>query len=264
MTYQQSFTPVTDTHGGTGYAVGYVKFEPNNQLVNELTALAQVYEQYNVARCEVFATLGKGFSADNKFKLKLYSRVDPDDVIQSGTHLNYYFSVLTGQNTTLHTFNERGRVKLADFRPKFFSYGEDQANTPILPSQLQWYPLDPSHFINQKFTGLMVAANMPDESISPGSLGMTIDVSLTFKFRGRVIADTAFKTISSFSSINRVASSDDTNSADVKALKTNVMPGDTGKTSQQNESRENDNEEGHGEQELETTDDSESRAFSVT
>jgi hypothetical protein len=261
MTYQQTFNPVTDTHGGTGYAVGYVKFEPNTQLVNELTALAQVYEQYNVSRCEVFATLGKGFDANNKFKLKIYSRVDPDDVIQYGTHLDYYFSVLTGQNTTLHTFNERGRVKLADFRPKFFSYGDDQANTPILPSQLQWYPLDPSHFINQKFTGLMVAGNMPDESISPGSLGMTIDVSLTFKFRGRVIADTAFKTLSTFTSINRADPSDDTISADVKALKTNVMPGETGKTSKQNDRE--DEDPGHGDQELETTVNSDNATFPI-
>lgn len=192
MTYQQTFEPAVATNGGIAYGVGYIKFTPNTQLTDELKALSKVYEQYNVSRMEVYATLGKGYDADNKFKARLYARVDPDDVIQGSSYLRYYFSVLSGQNTTLHTFNQRGRVKIADFRPKFFAYSNDQADTTILPSRLQWYPLDDSHYINQKFTGLMVAGAMPDEGLQPDSLNMVLDVSLTFKFRGRVIADKAY------------------------------------------------------------------------
>jgi hypothetical protein len=140
---------------------------------------------------EVFATLGKGFSADNKFKLEMFSRVDTGSAPTSATIANYN-SILSGQNTTLHTFNERGRVKVADVRPQFLGYGTPTSYQFMLPNSLQWFELNPFYFPQQIFRGVSIATGLPDETITPASLGIQLTVSITFKFRGRVISPKAF------------------------------------------------------------------------
>jgi len=185
--------PAKDTNGGTAYNMVPLWFDPNTELTDELKALAQVYEQYCVHRMEVYATLGKGFDAGNKFKLELFSRVDTGSAPATPS-LAAYFSVLSGQNTTLHTFNERGRVKIADVRPQFLGYGTPTAYQMMLPNTLQWFELNPAYFSQMLFRGVTIASAIPDETIAPASLSVQLTVAVTFKFRGRVISNKAYPT----------------------------------------------------------------------
>jgi hypothetical protein len=190
LTYNVAFDPAADTNGGTAYNTSAIWFNPNTDLTDELKALSLVYEEYLPHRMEIFATLGKGYTADNKFKQQLFSRVDTGAA--SGTLLASYFSIISGQNTTLHTFEQRTRVKIADVRPKFLGYGTPTSYQAMLPNSMQWYQLDPSYFTQQLFRGVTVASAIPDETYSPGKLSIVFTVSVTFKFRGRVIDAKAY------------------------------------------------------------------------
>jgi hypothetical protein len=190
MNYLLDFDPGQNITGTTAFGIGTVRFAPNLQLTSELTALSQVYEQYRVSRLEVFATLGKGFTADNKFKIKLITRVDTGTSDITPVAANFY-SFLSGQNTTQHTFENRGTVKIADMRPQTLGYGTPPAYTIMLPNNLQWLELNPSYFAQQLWRGISIASAIPDESYTPGELGITLSVAATFQFRGRVIDERA-------------------------------------------------------------------------
>jgi hypothetical protein len=190
MNYLLGFDPSQNITGTTAFGIGTVRFAPNLQLTQELTALSQVYEQYRVSRMEVYATLGKGFTADNKFKFKIFTRVDTGSSDITPVAANFY-SMLSGQNCTQHTFERSGTVKIADVRPQTLGYGTPPSYTLMLPNSLQWLELNPSYFAQQLWRGVQIVSAIPDESYTPGELGISLSVAVTFQFRGRVVNERA-------------------------------------------------------------------------
>jgi hypothetical protein len=150
------------TNATTNYAFGLdnINFVGSEETLSSiLTEYSAQYEQYRIRRVKLRAQVGKGFTNDHRIKTFIAARVDVDNQLVGATPANVN-SLLNAENACVKTFTERGNVLLADFRPVVRSV--NQVSHPILPSQLQWYPIKDKDFHSWK--GATCAFLIPEPS----------------------------------------------------------------------------------------------------
>jgi hypothetical protein len=155
----------------------------NNAYSTFLELQALTYEEYRIRRVTARAQPGNGFTNDDRIKASIFAKVDVNSQ-PTVVNLDTINSVICSEATVNRTFTERSNVKLVDYRPICFSTGGTGASSrPILPSQDQWYNIDErgAHL----WRGATVAPVIPDNSIQPASLAVTVWVDIEIEFRGR-------------------------------------------------------------------------------
>jgi hypothetical protein len=178
------------TNANTNYAFGLdnVNFsgaaETLSSILNEYSAQ---YEQYRIRRVRVRAQVGKGFTNDRRIQTFVAARVDVDNQLSGSTPQNVN-SLLNAENTVVKTFTERGNVLLGDFRPQMRAFAT--VSLPILPNQLNWYPIKDR--LNHDWKGMTVAYLIPEPTLAPNTLGITLMCEIEIEFRGRITTPSAF------------------------------------------------------------------------
>jgi len=167
--------------------------EPFASIIAEYSSL---YEQYRVRRVRVRATIGRGYTNDDRLKTFVAGRVDVDNQPASSTLANVQ-SLLYSENTVIKTFTERNLLLLADFkptnRPTVTNYSQ-----PVFPNMIEWYPTADVSLHTWK--GTTLAALIP-EVLTPGSRNLTITVEADIEFRGRITDAASFNTRSILNTI---------------------------------------------------------------
>lgn len=136
-------------------------------------------------RCQV----GKGYTNDRRIQTIIGARVDVDEQLKGASLANVQ-AINGSENTVIRTLAERGNVLLAEYRPIMRKrVGGATADDPVLPSHLQWYPLTYSY--DHLWKGCTVTGMVPDPTIEPDTLGITIMQEVVVEFRGRVTNDLA-------------------------------------------------------------------------
>lgn len=143
---------------------------------------SSIYEQYRVRKIVMRAQVGKGFTNDRRIKTYMATRVDVDNQNTASTLSNVQ-ALLASENTTVKTFTERGNIMLAYWRPIQRS-NISNLSEPVLPSTVQWYPTNDVQLHTWK--GVNVAAFIPETSLQPEELNITISFEVDVEFRGRI------------------------------------------------------------------------------
>jgi hypothetical protein len=174
------------------YAIGLDNFNingANSPLKELLTAYAGFYEQYRIRKIKVRAQVGKGFDNDKRIKTLVGARVDVDKQPQSTT-IQTVQMVNCSENAVIKTFTERGNVLLATYRPQ--CRVNTTASMPILPNRLQFFPI--GDHTTHVWKGCTVTCMIPEPSIQPNSLAITLIAEVDVEFRGRISDQIVFST----------------------------------------------------------------------
>jgi len=151
---------------------------PFNNIISQYASL---YEQYRVRRVRVRASIGNGYTNDDRLKTFVAGRVDVDNQPTAPTLANVQ-SLLYSENSVTKSFTERNLLLLADFkptnRPTVTNYSQ-----PVFPNTIEWYPTNDVNLHTWK--GTTLAALIP-EILAPGSRSLTITIEVDIEFRGRI------------------------------------------------------------------------------
>jgi len=177
------FDPLKIENANTEYAYGLRSFNVNangSPFSELLDDYSRLYEQYRIRRVIIRATPGKGFNNSMRMKTYMCARVDVDQQNDSALITNIK-SLINSENSVLKTFIERGNVKLCDYQPQ--CRVNTTASLPILPNNLNWYPLN--DYATHIWKGAIVAAFLPEPSLQAG-VSVTLTAEVDVEFRGRV------------------------------------------------------------------------------
>lgn len=184
-----SQVPFTNSNASFAYGITNINVSTTgagvaSAVYDQLMELAsKTYEEYRIRRVVVRAQPGFGYTNDRRIKSSIFSRVDVNSQPTIAT-IDTLNSVICSESTVNRTLSERSNVVLADYRPICFSTGGIGASSrPILPGAMQWYNIDErgSHL----WRGATVAPVIPEPSLGPTDLAMTIWVEVEMDFRSR-------------------------------------------------------------------------------
>jgi len=187
----QIFETIKFENAGSDYAVGLRNvnvYGNQSPLSGLLSSYQLIYEQYRISRVRVRAQVGKNYTNDDRLKTLLGARVDVDKQLVGATVSNVQ-SVNCAENTVIKTFTERGNVLVADFRPQNRLLVSN-ISTPVLPNPLQFYPISDAAF--HVWKGATVTAMIPDITLLPDQMNITLIIEVDVVFRGRVTDPTSF------------------------------------------------------------------------
>jgi len=142
---------------------------------------SSTYEQYKVRRVRVRASVGNGYTNDDRLKTFVAGRVDVDNQPSAPTLPNVQ-SLLYSENTVTKSFTERNLLLLADYRPTNRPTVNNYSQ-PVFPNVIEWYPTSDVRLHTWK--GVTLAALIP-EVLAPGARSLTITIEVDIEFRGRI------------------------------------------------------------------------------
>lgn len=178
------------------FAIGLTSFVvtpvPNNTIGDLIKSMGRIYEQYRIRRIRIRAQVGKGYNNDLRLKTILAARVDVDNQDTASTPQNFK-SLVNAENSVVKTFTERGNILVADYRPIMFDTNFTSNDTqPILGSNQQWYRIIGAD--KHQWRGAVLGAAIPDTSIQPGAVSITLWQEIDIEFRGRIQEPGTFTT----------------------------------------------------------------------
>jgi len=174
--------PFTNADSSFSYGLENFNIEGSSAPFNNIISqYSSVYEQYRVRRVRIRASIGNGYTNDDRLKTFVAGRVDVDNQPTAPTLANVQ-SLLYSENSVTKSFTERNLLLLADFkptnRPTVTNYSQ-----PVFPNTIEWYPTNDVALHTWK--GSTLAALIP-EVLAPGSRSLTITIEVDIEFRGRV------------------------------------------------------------------------------
>lgn len=178
------FTSLPFENASSDYSFGLKNFNLNGNaepLKPILTAYGAFYEQYRVKRVKIRAQVGKGYTNDHRIQTLIGARVDVDKQPQNVTSENVQ-QVMASENSVIKTFTERGNILLCDYRPQ--CRVNTTASLPILPNRLQYFPIGDHE--THIWKGCTTTCLIPNPSIQPDSLAITLIAEVDVEFRGRI------------------------------------------------------------------------------
>merc|ERR1712000_103441 len=186
--FQEIF--ISTTSGPFSFAYQDINLGTNSGIANvsystQMTAMANIYEEYRVRDVTLYVQPATGYSVDDKIKSSIFARVDVNSQPVGPSVANLQ-TLINAESTVNRTFLERSNVKLVKYRPICYSTGGSGASSrPILPNSIQWYNIDErgSHL----WRGATVAPVLLDNTISPLSKSVVIWASVRLEFRSRRI-----------------------------------------------------------------------------
>jgi hypothetical protein len=178
------------------FAIGVTSFNitpvANTTIGDLIKQMGVTYEQYRIRRVRVRAQIGKGYTNDLRLKTILASRIDVENQDTAQTGQNFK-ALVNSENSVIKTFTERGNILVADYRPIMFDNRfTSNDSIPVLPSNSQWYRIEGQQ--NHQWRGAVLAAAIPDTSISPGEVDITLWQEIDIEFRGRHQVSQTFST----------------------------------------------------------------------
>lgn len=181
------FGSVPFTNATSDYSLGLENFNLDcayNPLKPLLAQYGTLYEQYRIREVTLRMQVGRGYTNDRRLQTIVGCRVDVDKQL-SGATLQNVQAMNGSENTVMRTLTERGNVLLARYRPIMRKrVGGATADDPVLPNQLQWYPL--SYSYDHLWKGATVTVMIPEPNLAPNELAITIMQEVVVEFRGRV------------------------------------------------------------------------------
>ena len=180
----QVFSQLDFSNASSDYAYGLTNFNINGNaspLKPLLTAYSGFYEQYRIRQVKIRAQVGKGFTNDRRIQALIGARVDVDKQPQNVTIQNVQM-VNASENAVIKTFTERGNVLVASYRPQ--CRVNTTASLPILPNRLQFYPIGDHD--THIWKGCTTTCMLPEPTIAPNSLAITLIAEVDVEFRGRI------------------------------------------------------------------------------
>ena len=178
--------PISNASGDFSLGITSFVVTPvaGNTIGDLITSMGRTYEQYRIRRIRIRAQVGKGFTNDLRLKTLMVARVDVDNQVTASTAQNFK-SLVNAENSVVKTFTQRGNILVADYRPIMFDRIYTSNNTtPILPSRDQWYRIEGS--TDHQWRGCVLGAAIPDTTIQPGQLSLTLWQEIDIEFRGRI------------------------------------------------------------------------------
>lgn len=176
----------TNVEGDFAYGITSYNVTPsqNTYLGNVLENYSKLYEQYRIRRVIIRAQCGKGYTNDKRIKTILISRVDVDNQ-NTAQDFNSFRSLANATNAKTNTLTERGNVIMCEYRPILFdqTYTSSDINA-ILPNSLNWNRLSARN--NHQWRGALLAVAIPDTTVQPNELKITLTQEVVIDFRGRV------------------------------------------------------------------------------
>lgn len=177
---------ITNVEGDFAFGITNFNVTPtlNTYIGSVLDTYAKLYEQYRIRRVMIQAQCGKGYTNDRRIKTILVSRVDVDNQDTSQT-FNTFRSLANATNARTRTLTEKGNIMLADFRPLMFDVNYTSNDTiPVLPNGLQWNRLVARN--NHQWRGAVLGVAIPENTLSPQELKITLTQQIVIEFRGRI------------------------------------------------------------------------------
>jgi len=175
------------TNASSDYALGLENFNLDcnyNPMKAILTEFKNTYEQYRIRQVRIRCQVGKGYTNDRRLKTIVGCRVDKDDQLTGATLANVQ-AINASENTVMRTMTERGNVMLANFRPVCRKrVGGAASDDPILPNNLNWFML--ANAYDHLWKGCTVTVMLPETTLSPDEVALTIMQEVVVEFRGRV------------------------------------------------------------------------------
>ena len=185
------FTKVPIENANSEYAYGLTGFNitgTGTPLSDLLDDYGRVYEQYRVRRVKIRALPGRGFTNALRLKTFVAARVDVDHQ-DTQVNISNLKSLINAENSVVKTMIEKGNILLADFQPQ--CRVNTTASLPILPNQLQFYPV--GDYQTHIWKGAIVGAFHPESDIQLGT-SITLSAEVDVEFRGRVTAPHLYTT----------------------------------------------------------------------
>jgi hypothetical protein len=188
------------------FAFGIAQFSAfptsSNSLGASLVSYQQEFEEYKIRRIKVRAIPGKGMTNDLRIGSLLASRVDTNFVDTASTFANLQ-SLVNCENTVLKTFASNTNILLADIKPICFQGSTASApHIPTLPNRDQWYRL--RDCLTHVWRAGVAALIIPDNTILPSSVRVTLILEIDVDFRGRVQAASQYTSSTSMAALPRV------------------------------------------------------------
>jgi hypothetical protein len=177
---------VTNVEGDFAYGITSFNVTPtsNTYIGNILTQYAKMYEQYRIRKVLVRAQCGKGYTNDRRIKTILISRVDVDNQSTSQT-FNTFRELATASGAKTNTLTERGNVAICEYRPIMFDKNfTSNDSVPVLNNNLQWNRLAGRN--NHQWRGAVLGMAIPEPSLDPQELKITLTQEIVIDFRGRI------------------------------------------------------------------------------
>lgn len=180
----QIFEALPFSNASSDYSVGLSNFNitANDSPMKEiLTSYSGLYEQYRIKKINIRAQVGKGYTNDRRIQTLVGCRVDVDKQVTGATVSNVQ-SINASENCIIKTFTERGNILLAKFRPQ--CRVNTTASLPIIPNQLQYYPINdfPTHI----WKGATITCLIPEPNLAVNALKITLIAEVDVEFRGRI------------------------------------------------------------------------------
>lgn len=181
--------PFSNTSGTFAYGLENINISvttagiANAVYARLMSTAALTYEEYRVRRVQVYAQPGTGYTNDLRIKSSLFGRVDVNSQ-PTVTNIDNLNSVICSESSVNRTFTERSNVKILEYRPICYSSGSTGASSrPILTSQLQWYNIEERS--SHVWRGATVCPVVPESSIQPNTLNVTVWADVEIEFRTR-------------------------------------------------------------------------------
>jgi len=184
------FSKIPINNANSEYAFGLVNFNISGQgtpLSDLLDDYSRVYEQYRIRRAIVRCNPGKGYTNDLRLKTYVTARVDVDQQPLSA-NISSLKSLINAENSVTKTLIEKGNQLMCDYKPQ--CRVDTTASLPLLPNALQFFPIN--DYTTHIWKGATLAAFLPEPSLEPPGIEMTISCEVDIEFRGRVSSPTLF------------------------------------------------------------------------
>lgn len=176
----------TNTEGDFSYGITSFNVTPTNStyIGNVLENYSKLYEQYRIRRVIIRAQCGKGYTNDKRIKTILISRVDVDNQNTAQTFSSFR-QLANATNAKTNTLTERGNVAMCEYRPILFDQTFTSSDiNPILPNSLNWNKI--SARANHQWRGAVLGVAIPDTTLQPNELKITLTQEVIIDFRGRI------------------------------------------------------------------------------
>jgi hypothetical protein len=212
---------VTNVEGDFAFGITNFNVTPstNTYIGQVLEAYSKLYEQYRIRRVVIRAQCGKGYTNDRRIKTILVSRVDVDNQDTAQT-FNSFRALANATNSKTNTLTERGNVAMCEYRPVMFDQKFTTTDVvPVLPNNLQWNRLVARN--NHQWRGAVLGVAIPENTLSPQELKITLTQEVTIDFRGR-INDMALSSVAAIPTLNPPVYDLTTN---LEELKTELLTG---------------------------------------
>jgi hypothetical protein len=186
LNYQQ--LAYTNSSGDFSFGVATFHVTPvsTSAIGRIIGSYENFYEQYRIRRITVRAQCGKGYTNDRRVQTFILARVDVDNSSSAATFDNFR-AIAACENTVCRTLTEKGNIELCNYRPIMFDQNfTSNAVVPVLPSHLQWHRI--TDRANHQWRGAQLACAIPDNTLVPSELKITLQQELIIEFRGRIQA----------------------------------------------------------------------------